>query len=102
MKAKASQFHVDITPTSRARCRLCKRFIAKGDARLVTTSFVKHGFSTRFSRCLSCVDAKVATAIVVRYGDLSLLRSTPDVDPDTMERLRARIARQGSTVDARS
>jgi hypothetical protein len=59
----------------------------------VTTAFVKWNQTTRLSRCLSCVDATLAAAIVARYGDASGLRSTPDVKAEVAEELRAKVAR---------
>ena len=68
-KARPHKFRVDIAPTSRARCRACKRTIPKGAVRLVTVAFVCPGRVTSFVRCApQCIDAKLATAVLAAYS----------------------------------
>ena len=61
--------------------------------RIVTTAFVKHGHTVRFTRCATCIDAKLAVAIVSAYSDPIRIPSTADVDADTAKEIRATIAR---------
>ena len=93
MKTKESEFHLGVAPTSRARCRRCKRQVLKGETRVVTTVFVKWGHTTRFTHCINCIDKTLASAIVSRYGDASRLRAAPDVEPSQAEIVRAAISR---------
>ena len=92
MKAKQSYYHIGTAPTARARCRKCKRQVQKGSTRIVTTAFVKHNHTVRFTRCVLCIDAKLAAAIVNVYGSATRIQSTPDVTPDKAEEIRATIA----------
>ena len=93
MKTKPTTYHIGIAPTSRARCRRCKRQVQKGSVRIVTTAFVKHGHTVRFIRCVPCIDAKLAAAILSVYSDPIRIPSTADVDADTAKEIRATIAR---------
>ena len=91
MKTKASKFHLALAPTGRARCRGCKSAIGKGDLRIVVTCFVKCGMSRRFSRCLACVDGKLAAAVVHACGSAKALPVAAGVDPEAAEALKARL-----------
>ena len=62
MRAQANRYSISLAPTGRARCRACKRLVARGAVRLVTlavvserprrvTTFVRHG---------TCVNAAFA------------------------------------------
>ena len=61
--------------------------------RIVTTAFVKAGHTVRFTRCATCIDAKLAAAILCAYGTSAHIPSTPNVDPDDARDIRATIAR---------
>jgi hypothetical protein len=93
MKSQPNEYHISLAPTSRARCRRCKKPVQKGAVRIVVTAFVKRNFTTRFTRCASCVDASLATAVSTRYGNVARLRATPEVEPAAAEKIRATIAR---------
>ena len=92
MKTKESSYHIGIAPTSRARCRRCKCQVQKGSARIVTTALVQHGHTVRFTRCITCIDAPLAAAIVRVYGSLARIPSTLDVNSDTADAIRATVA----------
>jgi hypothetical protein len=93
MKSKPSTYHIALAPTSRARCRRCKCQVHKGSVRIVTTAFVKHGHTVRFTRCVPCIDAKLAAAILNVYSDPTRIPSTVDVDADAAKEIHATIAR---------
>ena len=93
MKAKPSTFHIGVAPTSRARCRKCKLQVQKGSVRIVTTAFVKHGHTVRFTRCAACIDFKFASAIIGVYGVPARIPFTSDVDIERVKEVRATIAR---------
>jgi hypothetical protein len=93
MKSKPSTYHIALAPTSRARCRRCNRQVQKGSVRIVTTAFVKHGHTVRFTRCVPCIDAKLAAAILSVYSDPIRIPSTADVDADTAKEIHAALAR---------
>ena len=93
MKTQPNSYHIGTAPTSRARCRRCKRQVQKGDVRIVTTAFVKAGHTVRFTRCATCIDAKLAAAIIEVYGTSAHIPTTPKVDPDDAKNIRATITR---------
>ena len=94
MKTKPTTYHIGIAPTSRARCRgRCKRQVQKGNARIVITAFVKQGHTVRFTRCVSCIDAKLAAAILSVYIDPTRIPSTADVDADTAKEVHSTLER---------
>ena len=93
MKAKSSTFHIGIAPTSRARCRKCKQQVQKGSVRIVTTAFIKHGQTARFTRCATCIDEKFAGAILSIYSDPTRIPTTADVDAGTAKEIHATLMR---------
>ena len=94
MKTKRNAYHISIAPTSRALCRgRCKRQVQKGSVRIVTTAFVKHGHTVRFTRCAACIDFKFASAIIGVYGVPARIPFTSDVDIERVKEVRATIAR---------
>ena len=93
MKAKPSTFHIGVAPTSRARCRKCKLQVPKGCPRIITTAHVKYKHTVRFTRCVLCIDTKLAAAIISAYGSATRIPFTPDVDPDRVQEIRATITR---------
>ena len=61
--------------------------------RIVTTAFVKHGHTVRFTRCVPCIDAKLAAAILSVYSDPTHIPSTADVDADTAKEIHSTLER---------
>ena len=91
MKTKQSQYHLGVAPTSRAKCRRCRRAVPKGAVRLVVTAFVTRSATARFSRCLACLDAPLAAAVKAACGGTDRLLATPGVDPAAAEAIRAEL-----------
>ena len=56
-KARASVQKWSVAPTGRARCRVCKGVISKGQLRLETCAFVMPGRRTVFMTHARCVTA---------------------------------------------
>lgn len=69
-KARPSRFVLSVAPTSRARCRGCKRAVVKGEMRLVTHAFVKPGRGTCFVRHLRCVSAALMREVLAVHGSI--------------------------------
>ena len=93
MKTKGSLYHLGTAPTSRARCKRCRSVVPKGAVRLVVTAFVTRGHTTRFSRCLRCLDAPLATAVSTACDGTQRLMAAPEVDPAVAEAMRTEFAR---------
>ena len=70
IKARPSRFELDVAPTSRARCRGCKRAVEKGETRLVTNAFVRPGRGTRFVRHVRCVTVALLREVVAAHGSV--------------------------------
>ena len=69
-KTRPSVYCISLAPSSRARCRSCKRRVEKGEVRIAITAFVRPGRSTKLVRCVRtrCLDAKFAAAVLSVYG----------------------------------
>eukprot|EP00966_Prymnesium_polylepis_P135125 3123306-Prymnesium_polylepis.1 len=66
--------------TSRARRRKCKLQVSKECPRVITTAHVKRNHTVRFTRCVLCIDTKLAAAIISAYGSATRIprrMSTP-------------------------
>ena len=61
--------------------------------KIVTTAFVQHNHTARFTLCVPCIDAKLAATILGVYGCPSRIPCTPDVDPNAAMDIRAAVAR---------
>lgn len=66
-KAQSSVHKWSLAPTGRARCRVCKRQVAKGELRLETCAFVMPGRRTVLLTHARCVTAAQMAEIVRVY-----------------------------------
>ena len=78
-------------PTSRARCRGCKRRVERGELRLVVTAFVQPLRSTCFVRCCRCIDGSFACAVLAVYTQAAHVPAEGNVDYMEAEAVRARL-----------
>jgi hypothetical protein len=73
-KTRPHRYTIGLAPTSRARCRGCRRSIEKGALRLATHAFVRPNRGTTFTRhfTLECVGTALAADVMrahhVPYG----------------------------------
>jgi hypothetical protein len=69
-KTKPHRYTIGIAPTSRARCRSCRRVIEKGALRLAIHAFVRPNRGTTFTRHLTpkCIDTALAADVVRAHG----------------------------------
>ena len=65
-KTQPHRYTIDLAPTSRARCRGCRRSIEKGALRLAIHAFVRPNRGTTFARHLTpgCVGAAMAADVM--------------------------------------
>ena len=87
-KTRPSTYHIGLAPTSRARCRGCKRSVQKGETRVVVTAFVRPGRSTQLVRCCRCLDARFAAAVLAVYGEADRVPADPGVTAAEATRVR--------------
>ena len=92
-RTKPNAYAISLAPTGRARCRKCRRHVAAGAVRLVTTAFIRPGRATCFVRCGTgtCIDLACAHAILSVYGAAARVPVDPRVSPAEAERVRACI-----------
>ena len=67
-KTQPSTYSIGLAPTSRARCRLCKQGVDKGEIRIVTCAFVRPGRRHDFVCHASCATPALVRAILSVYG----------------------------------
>ena len=95
-RTRPSTYRIDEAPTSRAKCRKCKRTLAKGDPRVTTTAFVMPGRSTVFARCAPCcIDKKFAAAVLSVYKRTDLVPADPAIDSAVLESVRIALCGVG-------
>ena len=89
MKARSNSYSISIAPTGRARCRVCKGLVARGEVRIVTYAPVceKPRRSTCFVRHAVCVDAALAAAVLMA-GGVGKVKVVGPVDPGAVESVR--------------
>ena len=96
--ARPSTYRISRAPTSRGKCRKCKRLIPKGAARLEVCAFVCPGRYTLMLRCAGCVDATLARIILSVYKSATKVPADPAVDEATASQLRATITSLSSNA----
>lgn len=68
-KQRPGTYRISTAPTSRGRCRRCRKLISKGDTRLEVCVFVRPGRYTLLLRCTApaCIDVRLSAAILSVY-----------------------------------
>lgn len=67
-RARPHRFALGRAPTSRARCRVCGRLIAAGDARFTVYASVRPGRVTVFHRHVACTSNRLLAAAMSTAG----------------------------------
>ena len=73
-KTQPHRYTIGLAPTSHARCRGCRRLVAKGDVRLAIHAFVRPNRGTTFTHHIvaECMGATLAADVLraegVRHG----------------------------------
>ena len=81
-KAQPSVHRLSVAPTGRARCRVCKRPVGKGELRLETCAFVSPGRRTVFVTHAVCVTAAQARDVLSVYGSVERVPVTEGMDAE--------------------
>ena len=79
-KTRASTYTIGLAPTSRAKCRVCKQGVEKGEVRVVTHAFVRPGRSHDFVCHLRCATTALVRAMLRMYGSMERVPMTTDMD----------------------
>ena len=69
-KTQPSMYSIGIAPTSRARCRLCRQRVDKGEVRIVTHAFVRPGRRHNFVSHARCATLALLNDMVSVYGTI--------------------------------
>ena len=92
---RPSTYRISLAPTGRARCRRCKRAIAKGALRLEICVFVRPNRYTTLLRCAGCVDAALSRAILAVHKAASRVPADAMVDESAAARVCSAITSLG-------
>ena len=90
-RTQATKYWVGTAPTSRAKCRSCKKSIEKGGVRLVALAFVCPGRSCKLVHHACCVTPKMAKAVLDVCGDVSRVPMSGDVTEQEQSAMRVRL-----------
>jgi hypothetical protein len=94
-KTRHNTYCIELSPTSRARCRRCRHPIALGATRLRITAFVRPNRATSFFRCTiaDCLaDHGLATAVIAACGSPEPIPCSDKVSRDSAAAVRTVIA----------
>ena len=89
-KTRPSTYSIGLAPTSRARCRLCKGGVDKGEVRIVTCAFVMPGRSHDFVCHANCATPALVRAMLSVYGVIERV-PTKGMDDVACERVRTQL-----------
>jgi len=92
-RTRASKYWVGAAPTGRAKCRVCKQCVGKGDVRLVSLAFVCPGRSVKLVYHAHCVPRKLAKAVLEVHGSVDGVPMSDDVSENVQSEVRARLVR---------
>ena len=99
-KSKPHRYTLDLAPTHRAQCRVCKRKIERGAARLVIDMFVRPGRRTRRAvHADGCVSTAMAVDVVRVLGGSADGLQVVGMGAGDSVRLRAIIAARAMESD---
>ena len=90
-KTQPSTYSIGLAPTGRARCRLCKQGVDKGDARIVTCAFVRPGRRHDFVSHASCATPALVRAVLSVYGTVRRVPMAGGMDAEAYERVCAQL-----------
>ena len=92
-KTRPSTYSIGLAPTSRARCRACKRAVDKGDIRVVTCVFVRPGRRCDLVCHAACVNVEMVKAMLTVYKSVDNVPIADGVSTEACRIVRKRIAR---------
>lgn len=91
-RTRASKYWVGLAPTSRAKCRVCKQCVGKGDVRLVALEFVCPGKSCKLVHHVCCVTRKLVKAALEVYGSVDGIPISADVSVEQQKAIQLRLS----------
>lgn len=91
-RTRPCKYWFGVAPSSRAKCRTCKRNIEKGDARLVSLAFVCPGRSCKLVHHAHCVTHKLAKAVLDVCKDVNQVPISTDVSVEEQRAIRSLLS----------
>ena len=91
-KAQKSTFRLSVAPTGRARCRVCKGLVDKGELRLETCAFVMPGRRTVFVTHATCVTPAQVQEVLSVYRSVERVPAEAGVDTERVDEARSRMS----------
>ena len=91
-KTQPSVYKLSVAPTGRAKCRVCKQSVGKGDLRLETCAVVMPGRRTVFVTHAACVTAAQARDVLRVYVSVRRVPAGVGVDAERVSEAQTRIA----------
>ena len=82
-KTRPSTYSVGFSPTSRAKCRVCKQGVGKGEVRVVTHAFVKPGRTHDFVCHARCATPALVKAMLSVYVSVDRVPIAKGMDAET-------------------
>eukprot|EP00966_Prymnesium_polylepis_P040821 947194-Prymnesium_polylepis.1 len=79
-KTRPNTYSIGVAPSSRARCRACKRVVEKGETRIVTHAFVRPGRSTYFVRHAKCATSAFVMSMLTAHGSIQRVPVDSGID----------------------
>ena len=87
-----SKYWVEVAPSGRAKCRVCKQCVGKGETRLVSLAFVCPGKSVKLTYHVCCVTPKLARAVLDVCKDVDGVPISADVSVEEQRAIRLRLS----------
>ena len=92
-RTQPSTYSIGHAPTSRARCRLCKHGVEKGEVRIVTCAFVRPGRRHDFVSHASCATPALVRAMLSVYGAVRRVPMAVGMEVVAFENVCAQLER---------
>ena len=92
-KTRPSTYSIGLAPTSRARCRVCKHGVGKGEVRIVIHAFVRPGRNHDFVCHAPCVTPALVRAMLSVYGSVGRVPVAEEMDSDKCKGVCAMLER---------
>ena len=103
-KTQPHRYTIGLAPTSHARCRGCRRLVAKGDVRLAIHAFVRPNRETTFTHHLAaeCMGATLAADVLRAEGVRHGVRIDKRLTMEAAGLARALVEAQAKGVEGHS
>lgn len=92
-KTRPNTYSLGLAPSSRAKCRACKRALGRGEVRVVTHAFIRPGRGTYFVRHVKCATSAFVASMLRSHGSIESVPVDSSMDAETATAARAMLER---------